>query len=201
MINNKKRRNKGRRMKQNILLCYMLLLVVLCIGCGRTKEVEKHVHDVIATIETGDMEKINEIIFGYQDVDVDYAIEGVQEAAEYQGILGEIFKRTSITVTQIKDQQIEYEIESPDLSGIFAEILENGNVLPDKEFENYLKEYINQAESKKKNVVVPYNIVDGKIQVNYREKEFINAITGGLLESYQKVYQEMVENYAEGGGT
>lgn len=45
---------------------------------------------------------------------------------------------------------------------------------------------------------VPYNIIDGEIKGNYQSEEFINAITGGLLEGYQEIYQKMIKEYTEG---
>ena len=114
------------------------------------------------------------------------------------GILGEIFKRTSMKVKSIKKDEIVYEIEAPNLRGIFDELVECDIDLSEKEFIECLKKYITQAEIKKVIVSVPYNIIDGEIKGNYQSEEFINAITGGLLEGYQEIYQKMIKEYTEG---
>lgn len=45
------------------------------------------------------------------------------------------------------------------------------------------------------NVVVPYIVENERIVIDYKNSDFINAITGGLLESYKQFYQIMLEEY------
>ena len=42
------------------------------------------------------------------------------------------------------------------------------------------------------------SIVDDAPVVNYRNEAFINAVTGGLLDAYKSLYEEMMAEYMEG---
>lgn len=84
----------------------------------------------------------------------------------------------------------------PDLTEVFERLGEADRGLSEEEFTEEVRKYIEQAKYKKRTVSVPYKVVDGEVIVNYRNEEFINAITGGLLENYQKFYRQMLEEYA-----
>ena len=42
-----------------------------------------------------------------------------------------------------------------------------------------------------------YILVDDEPIVNYQNEEFVNAVTGGLLDAYKNLYSEMLEEYTE----
>lgn len=161
-------------------------------GEETTQKIETQAQEITNVIASGDMEKINQIIFDYQELKVD---EEIDEENSSEGILKKIFTKDSIQVKKINEDTIEYEIKAPNLSHIFEEITENENISTDEAFKEYLMNYIDKAENKKITISVPYTVKDGKILANYKDKEFINAITGGLLESYQKMYQSMIDEY------
>lgn len=180
-----------------IIVCVCAVFVLGCTGCGKNKKiVEEHTQEVISVMKGGEMEEINYLIFQNQCFDLGDNIsgKGEEEGEKQEGILGELFEEVTLKVKKIGEDTIKYEIEAPDLSGIYKEFNKDNN-MSQEEFTDYLKQYIEEAERQKKIVEVPYSIVDEKIKVNYRNEDFINAITGGLLESYKKAYQDMLEEY------
>ena len=52
---------------------------------------------------------------------------------------------------------------------------------------------IKEAQRKEYVVSIPYEKKNGKIIATYRTEEFINAITGGLLQGYKEIYTKMLE--------
>ena len=77
---------------------------------------------------------------------------------------------------------------------IFFNINENNTNLSSDQFKEYITKYIESADTVTNTVEVNYSInSDNKIEVNLRTKEFINALTGGLLENYEKVYKNISE--------
>lgn len=190
--------DEGDIMRRIIVLVSISALIFICTGCSETKEVEEYAQETVDIVMNGEVQGINQIIFGYQEFEPDKEIAGMFMNEREDGILGEIFKRTSMKVKSIKKDEIVYEIEAPNLRGIFDELVECDIDLSEKEFIECLKKYITQAEIKKVIVSVPYNIIDGEIKGNYQSEEFINAITGGLLEGYQEIYQKMIKEYTEG---
>lgn len=183
---------------KRIMVLVISALIFICTGCSDTKEVEEYAQETVDIVMSGEIQEINQIIFGYQEFEPDKEIVGMFIDEKDDGILDEIFDRTSMKVKSIKKDEIVYEIESPNLRGIFDELAESNNDLSEKEFVEYLKRYVTQAEIKKVTVSVPYNIIDGEIKGYYQSEEFINAITGGLLEGYQEIYQKMIKEYTEG---
>ena len=58
-----------------------------------------------------------------------------------------------------------------------------------------MKKYIDSAELKRVSVRVPYIRENGEIIMDYQCEDFINGITGGLLNAYQNFYEDMLEQY------
>lgn len=182
-----------------IFLSVLLVLVCTCMGCSKdTKIAREHGQQVADIMEGGDMEKINEFVFGYQEPESNDEIAAIMKTTEKEGdgILKDIFQKNTFEITRVSKDKIEYEIKAPDLTEIFEKLGEADSNLSEEEFTEEVRKYIEQAKYKKRTVSVPYKVVDGEVVVNYRNVEFINAITGGLLESYQKFYRQMLEEYA-----
>lgn len=188
-------------MRKNIiaLMGTCMILTGMCTGCSEdTQEVEEHAQEVASVISDGNIDEVNQIIFGYQELELDEEVAGIiNDNEENKGILSEIFKRNSIKVEDVGGDEIVYEIESPNLSEAFEQLMENETALSEEKMLENFKQYIKEAEMQTQTVSVPYTVVGEEITVNYRTEEFINAITGGMLESYQKVYQEMMDEYTE----
>ncbi len=163
------------------------------------EKVKESAEEIILAISNGNMENINQLIFNSSKLKIDEEVTDIfdedSNKANNEGILNKVFLRDSIKITKINEGTVEYEIESPNLDDIFTDMLENANKLSTENFLDYLTEYINKAEMKKKNAVVPYIVENGRIVIDYKNSDFINAITGGLLESYKQFYQRMLEEY------
>lgn len=136
-------------MRRIIVLVSISVLIFICTGCSETKEVEEYAQETVDIVMNGEVQGINQIIFGYQEFEPDKEIAGMFMNEREDGILGEIFKRTSMKVKSIKKDEIVYEIEAPNLRGIFDELVECDIDLSEKEFIECLKKYITQAEIKK----------------------------------------------------
>ena len=61
------------------------------------------------------------------------------------------------------------------------------------EMESSLDKLIKEAQRKEYVVSIPYEKKNGKIIATYRTEEFVNAITGGLLQGYKEIYAKMLE--------
>lgn len=163
------------------------------------EKVKESAEEIILAISNGNMENIHQLIFNSSNLKIDEEVTDIfdedSNKANNEGILNKVFLRDSIKIIKINEGTVEYEIESPNLDGIFTDMLENANKLSTENFLDYLTEYINKAEIKKMNVVVPYIVENERIVIDYKNSDFINAITGGLLESYKQFYQIMLEEY------
>ena len=180
-----------------------LLIFAICIsltGCGKeNEEVKINAKEIGTIIESGNIEDINNLIFGIDKLEVIGGLEeiiGNQEIdTENKGILSDIFQRNTIKVRNVSDNMIEYEIEAPDLKELFLEILNKKEVLSQEQFLSYMKEYVTKAKLKKVTVEVPYTMENEKVIIDYQNQEFIDGITGGLLSAYQQLYEDMINEY------
>lgn len=180
-----------------------LVIIAICItlnGCGKeNREIKKSAEEVVTVIESGNIEEINDLIWGMDKLggsnELSDIVETEKMEIKQEGILSEIFKRNTIKVVNISENIIEYEMETPDLQGIFDVILDGEEMLDEEQLFSYMKEYITQAKIRKIIVEVPYIIQNGEIVIDYQNKEFIDGITGGLLSVYWRLYQEMLSEY------
>lgn len=60
------------------------------------------------------------------------------------------------------------------------------------DFSAYMLAYIADAEVTEYEADVEYTETNGCIEENYQTPEFVNAITGGLLEVYRNGYQKLL---------
>ena len=109
-----------------------------------------------------------------------------------------IFDLVTVKVKKTTDSTIEYEIEAPDMSKVFVNMDTNTTNTSQDELLQYIKNYAQNAETKVATVSLEYILVDDEPIVNYQDEEFINAVTGGLLDAYKTLYSEMLEEYSEG---
>ena len=84
-----------------------------------------------------------------------------------------------------------YSIVSPDISDFFTVCAEElDTVTTSEELGQAIMSYAETAPRKEYTVSVPYTISDTGIDVAYDTPEFINAMTGGLLEAYSALYDQ-----------
>lgn len=187
-----KKRKTGK--KKIWIVLSVLILIMLLLGVyfwyKERKPVKEYAENVVTIFQGEEKEKIDELVFGYQGL----AMENEnQEEGENDGILEKIFKNISMKVKRITGKEIQYEISSPDLSTFFDTLEKENKMLSASEMESSLDKLIKEAPMKEYVVSIPYEKKDGEIIANYRIEEFINAITGGLLESYKEIYTKMLE--------
>lgn len=174
-----------------VLILAILLLGVYFLSKER-KSVKEYAESVVEIFQNGDKEKIDELIFGYQELAME---DEKQEEGEKEGILAKIFKNISIKVKRITEKEIQYEILSPDLSTFFDTLEKENKMLSASEMEISLDKLIKEAQRKEYVVSIPYEKKNGKIIAAYRTEEFVNAITGGLLQGYKEIYAKMLEEW------
>ena len=104
----------------------------------------------------------------------------------------------TVKVKKTTDSTIEYEIEAPDMSNVFIDMNTKADNISEDGLLDYIKSYAPNAETKETTVSLEYILVDDEPIVNYQDEEFINAVTGGLLDAYKNLYSEMLEEYMEG---
>ena len=72
-----------------VIISIFTTLVCICMGCGKdTKIAREHGQQIADIVESGDMEKINEFVFGYQETEAD---EKIAAAIEGKTIKKEIY--------------------------------------------------------------------------------------------------------------
>ena len=185
-----KKRKTGKKKIWIVLI--VLILAILLLGVyflsKERKSVKEYAENVVEIFQNGNKEKIDKLVFGYQEL-------AMEDENQKEGILEKIFKNISIKVKRITGKEIQYEISSPDLSTFFDTLEKENKRLSASEMESSLDKLIKETQRKEYVVSIPYDKKDGKIIANYRTEEFVNAITGGLLESYKEIYAKMLEEW------
>lgn len=189
-----KKRKTGKKKIWIVLI--VLILAILLLGAyflsKERKSVKEYAENVVEIFQNGNKEKIDELVFGYQELAME---DENQEEGEKEGILAKIFKNISIRVKRITGKEIQYEISSPDLSTFFDTLEKENKMLSASEMEISLDKLIKEAQRKEYVVSIPYEKKNGKIIAAYRTEEFVNAITGGLLQGYKEIYAKMLEEW------
>lgn len=192
---------KKKQILAVVLACMLLLSLA---GCGNNKtdlNIEAGASEIVDAFAQSDINLINAVIFNTRTLNVDeelsdYFSDIQSDVQEESGILTQIFAVDTITVKKINEtsNEITYEVKAPDLSGTFSNLSDVTN-LTEADFEQYLLDYIQSADTVTTSVSVSYTY-DGEVFfANYKTAEFVNAITGGLLDAYRSLYQEMVNEY------
>lgn len=186
--------------KKQVICTFAICISIFFSGCdNENAEISDKAQEIVSIMESGDIEQISQAIFGLNDLEIDAEIEDfiaddIGEKDE-NGILSEIFKKDTIRMSKIKGEVIEYEIEAPNIENIFVDISNDKLELSEEELLNYMREYIENAKITKFTVLVPYTVEGKEIVVDYKNQEFINGITGGLLNGYQQFYENMLTEY------
>lgn len=188
-------------MKKILLSILMCGILVNLVCCGQQNEAVKAETQVIVdAFEDGDMETIKKTIFEINEVEIDEGISDIwgENTQSQNGVLAYILDFVTVRVKKITNSTIEYEIKAPDMSKVFIDMNTNTDNISENELLDYVKSYVQDAGTKETTVSLEYILVDGEPVINYQDEEFINAITGGLLEAYKTLYLEMLEEYTEG---
>lgn len=174
----------------------MIAFSVAVSGCSNNNALEANAEEVVDCINNNDMSTLQKIVMGNNLLSDDslnefFETEIEDDNPDESGIISEIIAQDSIKLKKINDNSIEYELKTPKLENIFQDALEQD--LEDDEIEVYLREYIRTADKDKCNVEVPYTYNDGVFKADYATEEFVNALTGGMIKSYQELVQKMLQ--------
>lgn len=182
-----------------VLVCVSLLTGL--VGCGKqNKVVEENAQEIADAFADGDIATINKNIFGTNEFEVDEELSGMwgETSKSQEGVLEHIFEHVTVKVKKTTENTIEYEIEAPDMKNVFMDLDASTADISEDELLEHIKSYAKNAEITTVTVSLEYIIVDDKPVVDYRNAAFINAVTGGLLDAYKSLYEEMMEEYMEG---
>lgn len=183
-----------------IVLVYVSLLTGL-VGCGKqNKVVEENAQKVADAFADGDMATINKNIFGINEFEVDEELSDMwgESIESQEGVLEHIFEHVTVKVKKTTESTIEYEINAPDMKNVFVDLNTNTANISEDELLQQIKDYAKNAETTATTVSLEYIVVDDELIVDYQDEAFINAVTGGLLDAYKSLYEEMMEKYMEG---
>lgn len=182
---------------KEILILIVLIVSLMVEGCSNGNELRTSAEEVVNSINNNDMDALQKIIIGEDDLSYDeelsdfFDTENEEDSSSENGIISEIVAQDSIKLKKINDSTIEYEIKAPKLENIFQDALDQN--LEDSEIEDYLREYIRNADKEKIDVEVSYTYVDGIFEADYETEEFVNAFTGNMIKSYQELVQQMIQ--------
>lgn len=186
--------NAGRRVLALLGIISILLFVT---GCSlktdnELKPLDKQnaqkVKEDLAVFASGDIFAITESVFGD-------SIRATTENDESDGIVADLFSNAEAQVTEVEDTTITYTIVAPDISDFFHVYADElATIDTSEELGQELLEYSQKAPEKVYTVTLEYVITGEGMEISYNNPEFINAMTGGLLEAYYDAYtQYLVE--------
>jgi len=185
------------------LFALMLACAVLAglAGCGGQNEgVRESAQTVADAFAANDMAAINEVVFGTaaHEVYPELADTPEEEGRTKEGILTSVFERTTIEVGNTTDSTIEFRVSAPDMSGVFDGLDADADNMTEEELLKHVREHAKKAELKEATVNLGYELVGGEPVIDYQDPEFVDAVTGGLLNAYGELYAKMLDEYAKG---
>lgn len=188
---------------KRIMIALMLISTISVgfVGCGeRDNSVRKSAQDVVNAFADKDMAAISKVVFGTVEPvsDSEMFDTSGKEAPTKEGVLSIVFERVAIEVGNITDSTIEYEVSAPDMGDVFAGLDASAEDITEAGILEHVREYAEGAKLKKTKVALGYELVSGKPIVNYRDERFVDAVTGGLLGAYEKLYATILDEYAKG---
>ena len=213
-------------MKRFLSAVLLFAATVSLVGCKKhDKMVTENTQELSAAFANGDMGTINQTIFGSSEqyTDEAFPIARDERTETKEGVLEHIFRHVTITEKNTTAHAIEYEIKAPDMKNVFADLTTDtadpsddtlmdlltrdtastaeratATDISEEALLQHIKDYAANAELTTAVVSLDYVVVDGQLIVDYRDEAFINAVTGGLLDAYKDLYQQMLDEYAKG---
>ncbi len=185
----------------------LLLGIIFLCSCQKNERdrlAELGAERIVTAVEECDMKVINEIIFSDLGTSPDQQLVqgfGFPDDAEEEGILSILFRYVTVTVERIEEDAIVYKITAPDFTEFFTESFSVMESMDQSEILNFVAEFAASADKRSQTVEVSYKVEGERFKGNYNSKEFMDAITGGFLESYGELYRRMIEElkvYIEG---
>lgn len=191
-------------MMKLVITAWICCVLLLFAGCDRQQAAftapQETAQIVADAFSFGDMDTIEEAVFGETALTLDPEIAALapKEAKKQDGFLEDIFKRVTIKVQYAALGIAQYEIQAPDMAGVFAEIPPDATEITEDTLREHIRTYAAEAPLITTTVRLPYQTVEGETVFNYQDEAFINAVTGGFLSAYQALYAETLELYMKG---
>lgn len=196
-------KSSSHKRNRLLLTICMLLTVFIAIGCcggflvarflgrenpnGLDSLEEEHVaviQEDLKVFTDGNISEITERVFGTTSGD-----SSVSESNN--GIVADLFTNAKVQIASTDDSSINYEILSPDISDFFVVCADQiDTITTSEELGQAILEYAETAPVKEYAVSVPYSISGESINIAYNDPDFINAMTGGLLDAYMVLYEQ-----------
>ena len=186
--------------KKFIIAILILSLVPAMLGCSEGKNLaEKSAQELADAFENCDMQTIAETIFSASEITINDELSEVwgEQPKNEKGILEYIFEHVTVTVTDVTNEDIEYEIVAPDMHDVFSII--NTTTISENELLSHIQNYAKTVQPITTTVKIKYDFKDGELIANYKDEKFINAITGGLFDVYKELYQNALKENVGGG--
>lgn len=191
----------GEKMKKGIVLLIICAFSIVFTGCGNENENVKNIAQKNAdSFSNGNMDEINELMFGTNELNIDTEIEELEDSENgYQeGILRKIFSHSTVVVKKVEKDTVEFVINAPNMENVFEKLPDNSENFKEDDLLEYIDNFVDDVEMKEFMISVPYVVDEENIVINYRDENFINAITGGLLDAYRELYVSTLDGYQEG---
>jgi hypothetical protein len=179
--------------KKLTCLLIMTLLLLSLFGCTSDKDdaltaldddQAATVQEDLAAFSGGNISEITERVFG----------EGAGDGSfdnSSDGVIADLFAYADVKIVATDETTISYIIVSPDISDFFVVCADQlDSIMTSDELGQAIMEYAKAAPMKEYAVTISYSVVDDEININYSDPNFINAMTGGLLEAYSALYDQ-----------
>lgn len=161
---------------------------------------EAYATEIINAFNNNDMTKINDIIFNNNSLSIDDNIGATFEDDETkesnEGVLSIIFAETRLALISVENNKFVYEVEAPDMNGVFDNI---SSIQTQDELIKHFEKYVKDAKHKKSEVSVEFTEKDDSFTADYKIEEFINAITGGLVDEYKGIFTQYMDEIISKG--
>ena len=182
-------------MNKKIFLMPALIIMLFGIpACGKSKEVQEQADVIVQAVNTDNIADLKNIILnGYtSDIIIDNELSDFfnDSKNEEDGLITKIIEKDNIKVKDVKKDTIIYEIVAPQLDNMIEDILADENITVN-EFDIAIYEYINNAPLYSREVNVNYTNTDNNFSADYNTYDFVNALTGGLVEGYNNLLKSL----------
>ncbi len=182
-------------MNKKIFLMPTLIIMLFSIpACGKSKEVKEQADVIVQAVNTDNIADLKNIILkGYtSDIIMDNELSDFfnDSKNEEDGLITKIIEKDNIKVKDVKKDTIIYEIVAPQLDNMIEDILADENITVN-EFDTAIYEYINNAPLYSREVNVNYTNTDNNFSADYNTYDFVNALTGGLVEGYNNLLKSL----------
>ena len=168
--------------KQRVIIFIIFTIAVVCMSaCGQKKDIKKYADMVAQAVNTNNMTDLQSIVMKNYTSNI---------TSDEDGLIKKIIERDNVKVKNIKDNYIIYEIDAPRLDNMFEDILNNENIGISK-FNKAIYDYIDNASLYCLEVNVIYSYKDNNFSAEYNTFEFINALTGGFIQSYRDLLNSL----------